>query len=64
MFCGRVAFLLGVSSFLMCFVVVNRGDVVVDCVVNVVCWLSLLVVLEWDSFLNFILGGYFGAGIG
>jgi hypothetical protein len=37
MFCGEVAFLLGVFEFLVCFVVVNRGDVVVDCVANVVC---------------------------
>src|ERR1700733_268037 len=41
MFCGGSAFLLGVLSFLACFVVVNRGEVVVDCVANVVCWLSL-----------------------
>jgi hypothetical protein len=41
MFCGGSAFLLGVLRFLVCFVVVNRGEVVVDCVVNVVCWLPL-----------------------
>jgi hypothetical protein len=32
---------IGVFSFLASFVVVNRGEVVVDCVVNVVCWLPL-----------------------
>jgi hypothetical protein len=37
MFCGGAAFLLGVFEFLVCFVVVNRGEVVVDCVANVVC---------------------------
>jgi hypothetical protein len=41
MFCGGSAFLLGIFEILACFVVVNRGEVVVDCVVNVVCWLSL-----------------------
>jgi hypothetical protein len=41
MFCGGSAFLLGFFEILVCFVVVNRGDVVVDCVVNVVCWLIL-----------------------
>jgi hypothetical protein len=41
MFCGGEAFLLGFFEFLVCFVMVNRGEVVVDCVVNVVCWLSL-----------------------
>jgi hypothetical protein len=41
MFCGGSAFLLGILSFFACFVVVNRGEVVVDCVVNVVCRLPL-----------------------
>jgi hypothetical protein len=35
--CGGMAFLLGISEFLVCFVVVNRGEVVVGCVANVVC---------------------------
>jgi hypothetical protein len=33
-------FLLGFFAFLVCFVVVNRGEVVVDCVANVVRKLS------------------------
>jgi hypothetical protein len=33
--CGGVAFLLGIFEFLVCFVMVNRGEFVVDCVVNV-----------------------------
>jgi hypothetical protein len=41
MFCGGSAFLLGILSFLVCFVVVNCGEVVVDCVVNVVGRLPL-----------------------
>jgi hypothetical protein len=36
MFCGGVAFLLVIFQFLVCFVMVNRGAFVVDCVVNVV----------------------------
>jgi hypothetical protein len=39
--CGGVAFLLGIFEFLVCFVMVNRGEFVVDCVVNVVSLLSL-----------------------
>ena len=35
-FCGGVAFLLRVFAFLVCLVMVNRGEFVVDCVVNVV----------------------------
>jgi hypothetical protein len=34
MFCGEEAFLQGVFAFSWCLVVVNRGDVVVNCVVN------------------------------
>jgi hypothetical protein len=34
---GGVAFLLGFFGFLMCFMVVNRGEFVVECVANVVC---------------------------
>jgi hypothetical protein len=34
--CGGMAFLLGVFEFWVRFVVVNRGEVVVDCVANVV----------------------------
>jgi hypothetical protein len=34
---GGMAFLLGIFEFLVCFVVVNRGEVVVECVANVVC---------------------------
>jgi hypothetical protein len=34
--CGGVAFLLGIFEFLVCFVMVNRGEHVVECVVNVV----------------------------
>jgi hypothetical protein len=34
--CGGVAFLLGFLPFLVCFVTVNRGEFVVECVVNVV----------------------------
>jgi hypothetical protein len=33
---GGVAFLLGIFEFLVGFVMVNRGEFVVDCVVNVV----------------------------
>jgi hypothetical protein len=33
---GGVRFLLGILEFLWCFVMVNRGEFVVDCVVNVV----------------------------
>jgi hypothetical protein len=35
--CGGVAFLLVFLPFLVCFVVVNRGEFVVECVANVVC---------------------------
>jgi hypothetical protein len=35
--CGGMVFLLGIFEFLACFVVVNRGEVVVECVANVVC---------------------------
>jgi hypothetical protein len=35
--CGGMAVLLGIFEFLACFVVVNRGEVVVECVANVVC---------------------------
>jgi hypothetical protein len=41
MLCGGAAVLLGIFEFLVCFVMVNRGEFVVDCVVNVVCWMSL-----------------------
>jgi len=34
---GETAFLLGFFGFLVCFVVVNRGEFVVECVANVVC---------------------------
>jgi hypothetical protein len=34
--CGGVAFLLGYFDFLWCLWMVNRGEVVVDCVANVV----------------------------
>jgi hypothetical protein len=37
MACGGMAFLLGIFEFLVCFVMVNRGEFVVDCVVNMVC---------------------------
>jgi hypothetical protein len=37
MACGGMAFLLGIFEFLVCFVMVNRGEFVVECVVNVVC---------------------------
>jgi hypothetical protein len=36
MVCGGMAFLLGVFEFLVCFVMVNRGEHVAECVVNVV----------------------------
>jgi hypothetical protein len=38
---GGAAFLLGIFEFLVCFVMVNRGEFVVDCVANVVFLLSL-----------------------
>jgi hypothetical protein len=34
--CGGMAFLLGIFEFLVCFVVVNRGEVVVECAVTLV----------------------------
>jgi hypothetical protein len=34
---GGVTFLLGFFQFLVCFMVVNRGEFVVECVANVVC---------------------------
>jgi hypothetical protein len=34
-------FLLGIFAFLWCLGVVNRGEVVVECVANVVCCRSL-----------------------
>jgi hypothetical protein len=34
--CGGMAFLMGIFEFLVGFVMVNRGELVVDCVVNVV----------------------------
>jgi hypothetical protein len=54
MFCVGSAFLLGIFEILVCFVVVNRGEVVVDCVVNVVCWLSLFRRLKVGQVFNFI----------
>jgi hypothetical protein len=48
---------LGVFAFLVCFVVVNRGEVVVDCVANVVKKLSFFGFENWDTFSCFILGG-------
>jgi hypothetical protein len=35
MLCGGVTVLLGIFEFFVCFVMVNRGEFVVDCVVNV-----------------------------
>jgi hypothetical protein len=34
---GGMWFLLGIFAFLWCLYVVNRGEVVVECVANVVC---------------------------
>jgi hypothetical protein len=38
---GGMWFLLGNSRFLWCLCVVNRGEVVVECVANVVCCMPL-----------------------
>jgi hypothetical protein len=38
---GETWFLLGVFEFLVCFVAVICGEVVVDCVANVVNWRTL-----------------------
>jgi hypothetical protein len=37
MVCGGMVFLLEIFEFLVCFVVVNRGEVMVGCVAKVVC---------------------------
>jgi hypothetical protein len=50
-------FLLGVFAFLVRFVVVNRGEVVVDCVADVVKKLSFFGFENWDTFSCFIFGG-------
>ena len=50
-------FLLGVFAFLVCFVMVNRGEVVVDCVANVVEKLSLFGALNVGHHFWFIFGG-------
>jgi hypothetical protein len=44
--CGGMAFLLGIFEFFVCFVMVNRGEHVVDCVVNVVGYRSLFLGLK------------------
>ena len=38
MFCGGEVFLQGVFAFVGCLVMANRGDVVVNCVVNRGVW--------------------------
>jgi hypothetical protein len=49
-----VPFLLGYFAFLVCFVLVNRGEFVVDCVVNVVSGRPLFRGLKTGQLLNFI----------
>jgi hypothetical protein len=60
MFCGGVEVLLGICQFLTCFVMVLRGAFVVNCVVNVVGWMSLFRGLKMGQVFEL----YFWMGVG
>jgi hypothetical protein len=56
MFCGGGWFLQGGFAFLWCFVMVNRGEVVVNCVVNRGVWRTLFCRLKIFIFLKYFFG--------
>jgi hypothetical protein len=58
--CGGNAFFQGVLAILVCIVVVNRGEVVVNCVVNVDSGTPLL----WSLKIGHSFEVYFEGGLG
>jgi hypothetical protein len=55
-FCGGEPFFQGVLAFSWCLVMVNRGDVVVNCVVNRGAWRTLFRRAKIFLFLKYYLG--------
>jgi hypothetical protein len=53
-FRGEWSFLQGVFAFYGVLVMVNRGEVVVNCVVNRGAWTTLFRGLKFSSFLKYI----------
>jgi hypothetical protein len=60
-FCGGWSFLQGVFAFYGVLVMINRGEVVVDWVVNRGAWTAFFRGLKFSSFLKYI---FCGLGVG